>query len=149
MTSTTTLRGQAREAIESELRERLVNEHRMGYHTLHVRRDGTATWYEGHNSSDDLIDPRADEFGFAAIKSVCKVGTGSFRCNCDFCNAVYDATEETDALEMGREYKREEKFATREEAIDEAVSAGDGSEALESMLREFEAIEDGYFNDEQ
>ena len=143
-----TMRDTARRfVIEDEIAERLRLEHERNYHKLHVHRDGTVGWSEYNNESSDTIDDRAE--GFAAIPSVAMVGTGSYVCNCDHCNQVFNADDQERAIEDGREYDKDAKYATREEAVVDAVVNSDTAEVEEDMLRAFDAIPTGYFDDEE
>lgn len=81
-----TLRETAQGMIETVAREAAAYAHQQHYHRLHVRRDGSLTWMQALNKSDDLIDDRADHF--AAIPSLGVWGTGSYRCNCNYCDTV-------------------------------------------------------------
>lgn len=146
MTTTTKLRAAARQAVIDNVRERATLEHRKNYHKLHVYRDGDVDWTEHINRSDDIIDRDAKHF--APIPSVACVGTGSCACNCDFCDMIYSEVDEAFALENGREYDKSSKFQTQEDAITDAVAESDLWELEADMLREFNEIPVGYFNDE-
>lgn len=142
----TTLRNAARELVTEEAHEAAKKAHARNHHKLHVRRDGTLNWFESINQSDDIIDDGADHF--CAVRSVITVGTGSCACNCDHCDAVYSPEAEQDAKERGDAYDRDSKYETAEEAI--LGAAGENASYLEDdMLREFDAIPAGYFDDEE
>lgn len=155
--NTATLRQTAREMVASEMANAATKDHERNYEKLHVRRNGTLTWFESINESDDLIDDRAD--GFAAIRSVITVGTGSYACNCDYCNDVHDADDEAAAIAEGREYPHyrlpsdtepasELMYATYEDAIADAVANTDLSDMEARMFAKFDMIPLGYFDDE-
>ena len=120
--------------------------HCRNYHRLHVWRDGSTTWDESINHSDDIIDQQADHF--AAVQSLIVQGTGSCACNCDYCNAVYDADDERRAKDDGRKYNRAEKYQTQEDAIADAFADGDNSGIEDYMIEALDAIPVGYLNDE-
>lgn len=141
------LRDKALEAVIAEVETAVRKDHERNYEKLHVRRDGTVTWFESINRSDNLIDSEAD--GFQPIESVITVGTGSVLCNCDYCNDVYNADEEREALADGREYDRDAKYDSRAEAIDDAVANSDLFETKDQMLERFDCIPAGYFHDEE
>jgi hypothetical protein len=141
-----TLREKATQNIVASAPEYAAYEHERNYRKLHVRRDGSVAWSEFIDRHSDLIDEQAQ--GFAAVPSVATVGTGSCMCNCDYCISVYDAAEEATAIEDGREYKREEKWESRAEAVREAVAASDLAGIEEMMLARLDEIPQGYFNDE-
>jgi len=146
-TTATTLRDAARSLVSEAVTECATLSHKRNYRKLHVRRDGTIGWYESINQSDDLIDSGAGRF--AAVPSVCCVGTGSCVCNCDHCNDVYSEADEALAAEQGREYDRDAKYATDEAAIADAVCESDLSSLEADMLAEFDRIAAGYFDDEE
>lgn len=126
MTQTaTTLRSAAREMVADECLEASRLSHIRNYHKLHIRRDGTVSWFESINQSDDIIDDGAAHF--AAVPSVVTVGTGGCACNCDHCE--------------------DEGYDTIADAIADAVCEG-GDAYSEDMLAAFDAITDGYFDDE-
>jgi hypothetical protein len=79
------------------------------------------------------------------------VGRGSCACECDYCSSVYSAEEEKDAIEHGREYHRNEKYTSREEAIDETVADAMSQRCRleKSLLEALGEIPVGYFNDER
>ena len=116
-----TLRQAARAAVVDEVANAIEKSHERNYEKLHVWRDGSVSWREYINRSDDTIDRRAA--GFAAVPSVACVGTGSMPCDCDWCadGGTVDLREmdgaEIDAVEQG-------------------------------MLTEFADIPAGYFDDE-
>jgi hypothetical protein len=147
MSQTTTLRETARQTVIDSVPERAANEHRRNYRKLHVYRDGDVHWTEHINHSDDIIDSGADHF--AAIPSVACVGTGSYVCNCDYCNEVYSEQDEALAAEQGREYDKAAKYQDDEEAISDAVANSDLSDLEADMLAEFDQIPVGYFSDEE
>jgi hypothetical protein len=124
--TTTTSRQTARAAVLAQVSARMRREHLMQYHKLHVRRDGTVNWFECINKSDDIIDGGANHF--AAVPSVCCVGTGSCVCNCLHCD--------------------DKDYASQEEAISDAVLDADDSFAEAEMLAALDAIPVGYFDDE-
>jgi hypothetical protein len=125
--SKTTLRETARQNVIDSMREAAAFSHRRNFHRLHVRRDGTVTWFDSISKSDDIIDDRAD--GFAPIPSVGVWGTDGYACNCDFCS---DAGYEGDI----------------DAAIADAVGAGLDDSIEEEALRAFDEIPAGYFDDE-
>jgi len=145
-TETKTLRSAARELVAESVTEAAALSHERNYHKLHIRRDGSVNWSESINRSDDIIDDRADEF--AAVPSVITTGTGSFACNCDHCEDVYDAADEAMAVEQGREYDKAAKYASRADAIADAVSESDLTDIENAMLAAFDEIPEGYFDDE-
>jgi hypothetical protein len=142
-----TLRETARVLVIEEVAPRAEYEHQRNYHKLHINRDGTIGWSECINKSDDLIDSRADHF--APIPSVACVGTGSFACNCDFCNEVYNEADEQHAKDAGREYDRANKYESESDAIMDAVCESDLSYLEADMLADFDRIPIGYFDDEE
>lgn len=142
----TTIRATARQAVIDSVPERAALEHARNYHKLHIWRDGAVSWSEHINRSDDIIDSGAKHF--AAVPSVACVGTGSYACDCDYCNEIYDADNEARAAERGEEYDKDAKYSTTQEAIDDAVSNSDLSDVEDAMLAEFDEIEVGYFDDE-
>jgi hypothetical protein len=109
-----------------EITAAAAKEHQRNYQKLHVDRDGTVSWFESINRTDDLIDRNAP--GFAAIASVITVGTGSVACNCDFCD--------------------DEAFANRDEAIDACIGEHGTQHIEDRMLEAFAQIPVGYFDDE-
>lgn len=121
-TQTTTARDTARAAVIAEVGNRITKEHERNFHRLHVWRDGSISWREYINESDDTIDRHAASF--QPVPSVALVGTGSCKCNCDWCadGGTIDVTE-----------------------ID--GSALDDTET--DMLAHFDEIQIGYFNDEE
>jgi hypothetical protein len=125
-TATETLRDKVRAAIIDEVPERAAREHRRNYHRLHIWRDGTVSWSEYIDQHSDTIDSQADHF--CAVKSACLVGTGSYLCNCDYCE--------------------DDGFETVEEAIANAVCDGDNNQIEADMLDALDQIEIGYFDDE-
>ena len=147
MKQTTTLRNAARQLVSDSTIEAATKNHQQNYEKLHVGRDGTVSWFESINKLDDLIDREAG--GFQAIPSVITVGTGSYMCNCDYCEEVYNADEEAYAKEQGDEYDKDEKYETVTDAIADAVGNEDQTETEESMLKSFDDIPVGYFSDEE
>jgi hypothetical protein len=123
----TTVRDLAKQNVKDSVTEAASKDHERNYEKLHVRRDGTVSWFESINKSDDLIDRQASDF--RAVPSVITVGTGSVICNCDHC--------------------QDEGYETIADAIYDAVSNSDLSDIEERMLRELDAIEMGYFDDEE
>ena len=144
---TTTLRDKVRAAITDEVPERIAREHRQNYHKLHIRRDGTVHWTESIDQHSDIIDDGAADH-FCAVKSVCGVGTGSYSCNCDYCNEVYSELTEELYRERGDDYKRGKKYETQEDAISDAVCDSDQPQVEADMLAKLDRIEVGYFDDE-
>jgi hypothetical protein len=140
------LREIAREAVIGQVQQAERYSHQRNYEKLHVRRDGTVSWFETINESSDLIDDQAETF--CAIESVITTGTGSYACNCDWCNEVYHPDLEKLAQEQGRPYDRSSKWDTQEDAIEAAVSDSDLTGIEAGMLQRFDAIAEGYFNDE-
>lgn len=141
-----TLRENALEMIAASVTEAATKQHQRNFWKLHVWRDGTVSWFEAVDSSQDLIDRHADHF--APVPSVITVGTNSFSCNCDYCNEVYDSTAEQLALEQGRLYDKSAKFVSFDEAIAESVNSSDLSDLESSMLAAVDDIPVGYFEDE-
>lgn len=126
-TTTTTLRDQALDAMLEQVAERAAREHQRNYHKLHIRRDGTVSWHEAIDQHSDIIDGGAK--GFAAVPSVCRVGTGSCECNCPWCeDAGYESTED---------------------AIADAVAESDLDQVRDEMIQSFDEIPVGYFYDEE
>jgi hypothetical protein len=121
------MREQARELVIEQVPERARLDHCRNWHKLHVHRDGSLNWFETFDRNNDIIDDDAPSF--AAIKNICVVGTGSHSCNCDYCN---DAG-----------------FDSIDDAIHAAVVDSDLSGVEENMLANFDAIEVGYFDDEE
>lgn len=146
-TQATTLRSAAQAAISEQLTEAARKGHERNYEKLHVYRDGSLSWFESIDKNSDLIDGEAD--GFAAIPSLITVGTGSYACNCDYCNMVYSATDEANALADGRKYyAREDMYSTTDEAIADAVANSDLDDLERTMLDALDEIPVGYFDDE-
>ena len=141
------LRSAARQAVIESVAERVGYEHKRNFHRLHVFRDGSVQWSEHRNQSDDIIDSGSDQF--APVPSVACVGTGSCSCNCDYCSEVYSAVDEAYAIEKGQEYDKAAKYADSEEAIADAVANTDTFDLEADMLAQFDAIEIGYFDDEE
>ena len=133
MTQTTTARETARQMVIDSVSEAARKSHERNFEKLHVRRDGTVSWFESINQSDDLIDSEAD--GFAAIQSVITVGTGGYGCNCDHCN------------DIGKVIDGE--VLSSAEAIGNAVGDADLDYTEADMLRKLDEIPVGYFNDER
>ena len=127
MTQTTTLRTQAEELVRQSALEAAQKSHEKNYEKLHVRRDGTVSWFESINHSDDLIDDEAEHF--CAIRSVITVGTGSYACNCDHCE--------------------DEGYESKADAIADAISDGAISDYEDQMVAAFTEIPVGYFDDEE
>lgn len=146
MKNTATFREIARQGVIDSVSDAATKMHERNYKKLHINRDGTVSWFECINKSDDLIDGKAD--GFQAIRSVVTVGTGSTDCNCDHCNEVYSVLDEKTAKDQGREYNADEKYQTYEDAIANAVGDSDLSELEGDMLSKLDHIEIGYFSDE-
>lgn len=119
------LREAVRQMVIDNVTERAKYEHKRNYHKLHVWRDGSVVWSESIDRASDIIDHQAADF--RAVESVACVGTGSYVCNCDYCNADYD---------------------TADDAIEAAVADSDLSAIEEEMLAKLDAIEVGYFDDE-
>ena len=132
------IRQTAIEAIQAEVSTACANEHRRNYHRLHVRRDGTVDWSEYADQHSTLIDDsakaKARSASISAIPDVIRVGTGSYACNCDYCNAV----------------GKPEGYQTDDDAIADAVGAADTDEIEARMLAELERLcPVGYFDDEE
>jgi hypothetical protein len=123
----TSLRLTAHQNIIDSVTEAASKGHERNYEKLHVRRDGSVSWFESINASDDIIDGHADHF--CAVPSVVTVGTGSYACNCDYCE--------------------DKGYETRADAIADAVAESDIAFLEESMLKALDGIPAGYFNDEQ
>jgi hypothetical protein len=133
--------------IEEAVAEAAAKEHARNYWTLHVHRDGGVSWSETFNSTDTLMETVNDRLvpRPAVLRGE---GTGSFDCNCEYCNSVYNAEAEELALAEGRTYDRSNKWETREEAITECVNGGDWSDLEAAMLEELNKIPLGYFEDD-
>lgn len=144
--TTMTMRETARKNVIDSVTEAATKSHERNYEKLHVLRDGTVSWFESTNKSDDIIDRQAD--GFAAIPSVGTFGTGGYACNCDYCDEVYSAVDEQNAIDDGREYDKSAKYATQTDAIADAVGNSDLGDIEAEMLRQLDSIEAGYFDDE-
>ena len=142
-----TLRTTARDLVIEQVSAAATKDHERNYEKLHIRRDGTISWTESIDKYGDIIDSGADHF--AAIPSVITVGTGSCSCNCDYCDEVYNADEEANALADGRKYDRDNKYDSDADAIADAVSNSDLEDMETDMLARFDEIETGYFDDEQ
>jgi hypothetical protein len=127
-----TLRETARQSVSEELTTAAQLGHETNYNKLHIYRDGTVSWTESINRSDDLIDSQAE--GFCAIPSVITTGNGSISCNCDYCNEIGNEVD-------GVEY-------TAKDAIQDAVADSDLTDTLDMMLNNFDEIAIGYFDDE-
>lgn len=144
----TSLRETARQRVIDNVSECAAYQHRHHYHKLHIHRNGDVEWTNHINTTDDFIDRDADHF--APIPSVATVGTGSYACNCEYCNMVYHERDEAFAKENDRPYDRTEKYETQEEAIADAVADSDLSDLEADMLAEFDRrISAGYFDDEE
>jgi hypothetical protein len=160
-----TLRSTARDLVIEQVSAAARKSHERNYEKLHVRRDGTVSWFESISKSDDLVDDEAGTRSISAIPSVITVGTGSYGCNCDFCDHVFDkgnedsraerardraaeGDEERAEAEARREYERE-SYATEAEAIAEAVASSDLEYIEGEMLDGFDSIAIGYFDDEE
>jgi hypothetical protein len=160
ITQIATLRSAARELVIEQVPGAAHKGHERNYEKLYVHRDGDVRWTECINKSDELIDDQSDSRSIAAIPSVCTVGTGSFSCNCDYCNAVFDQTGEDLAADSARfvdsaaqaearqKYRNEHSYASETEAVDDAVANSDLEDLEALMLAQFDAIEIGYFDDE-
>jgi hypothetical protein len=146
MAQTQTLRETARRAVIGEVPEAARRQHLGHYHKLHVRRDGSIHWFVAPYQSSDIIDNQADHF--CAVKSVYSTGCGSCACNCDYCDAVYDGDDEARAIEDGRKYDRAAKYETEDEAIADSVGDSDLGDLEDTMVAALDAIEIGYFEDE-
>ncbi len=120
-----TAREIARKNVIDSVTEAATKSHGRNYHKLHVWRYGSVSWFESDNPSSDIIDAGAD--GFRAVRSVARMGTGGYDCNCDHC--------------------KDAGYANKADAIADAAGC-DLSDIQESMLGEFDAIEVGYFDDE-
>lgn len=121
-----TLRETAKQNVIDSVTEAATKQHERNYEKLHVYRDGTVSWFESINRTDDIVDRHADSF--QAIPSVCTVGTGGYACNCDHCN--------------------DPNYATLPDAIAGAVGDSDLSDTEKQMLSSLGDIPLGYFNDE-
>jgi hypothetical protein len=77
------LRTIARWAVMEEVENAIIKSHERNYEKLHVWRDGSVSWSEYTNQSDDTIDKQAASF--APVPSVACVGTGSIACDCEWC----------------------------------------------------------------
>jgi hypothetical protein len=116
-----TLRQIARAAVVDEVGNAIIKSHERNYEKLHVWRDGSVSWREYINQSDDTIDRQAASF--APVASVACVGTGSIACDCEWCadGGKVDLSE-MDGAEIDATEQR--------------------------MLAEFAEIPVGYFDDE-
>lgn len=116
------LREAARLAVSGEVTTNIEKRHTRNHHRLYVRRNGSLYWGEEACASDELINRGAATF--APLPSIVLVGTGSIRCDCDWCadGGTVDVTE-VDGSEM------------------DAVEAW--------MLDAFDVIPVGYFDDEE
>src|SRR5208337_319090 len=146
MTDKITIRKTARELVIEQVSAAATKAHERNYEKLHINRDGSINWSECINKSDDVIDRYADHF--SAVPSVITVGTGSFGCNCDYCDEVYNADVEASCLWIEGKYDRDNKYDSYADAIADAVSNSDLSDLESSMLASFDSIEIGYFDDE-
>lgn len=136
-----TLRSIAQQAVIEAVTDRAAYEHMPNYYKLHVYRDGAVGWTEHIDRLSDIIDSHAEHF--AAVPSVCCVGTGSYACNCEYCNARISALHSDDEpIPQGC-------YETRDEAIQAAVADSDLSGLEADMLAQLDAIPLGYFNDEE
>ncbi len=124
MTTTTTIRQAVETKIEDHITDALRKQHEQNYETLYVARDGELWWSEEVSSDTRIIDNEAEEF--SALPSLIQVGTGSIRCNCDWCSGP-NAVESTDEIEF--EGDECDEFRTR-------------------MIDALESIPVGYFRDE-
>ena len=140
------LRENAEAAVIEAVSAAAIRQHEPNYGKLYIERDGTVSWREFISASSGSIDREAD--GFREVPYVILAGTGWARCNCDYCNAIYDVREEREALADGREYDRAAKYGTQAEAINDAVNNSDLSDLEQGMLTAFATIKLGYFNDE-
>lgn len=120
-----TARETARQNIIDSVREAATKSHERNYEKLHVLRDGTVSWFETTSTSSDIIDREAS--GFQAVPNVGIFGTGSFECNCDYCN--------------------DKSYSSRSEAIADAIDEELG-EIESQMVYALDKIEVGYFADE-
>jgi hypothetical protein len=145
-TNEATVRFTARQAVIDSVSERASYEHQPHFHKLHIYRDGGVHWTVSINQSDDIIDSGAGHF--AAIPSVACVGTGSYACNCEFCNDVYSAQDEAYVIEQGRKYDKLAKYGDHTEAIAAAVGESDLQNLEDDMVAKFDQIPAGYFFDE-
>ena len=125
MITTTTIRQAVANNLENHLANALRKAHELNYETLYVDRDGEIWWSEEASADTHIIDREADEF--AAIPSLIQVGTGSIRCNCDWCSGP-NAVESTNEIEF--ESDEFDAFLAR-------------------MTEALETIAVGYFRDEQ
>ena len=124
MITTTTIRQAVANNLENHLANALRKAHELNYETLYVDRDGEIWWSEEASADTHIIDREADEF--AAIPSLIQVGTGSIRCNCDWCDGP-NAVQTTDEIDF-----ESEEFDYFRERIIEALGS----------------ISVGYFRDE-
>lgn len=121
------IRSVARELVIESVTEVQQKAHQRNYHKLHIYPNGMVNFFESINFRDDLIDRRAKVF--RAIPSAITAGTGNYNCNCDYC--------------------QDETYETKSEAIADAIANENSSETLEFMLKRFDEIEVGYFEDEE
>lgn len=123
-TTITTIREAVAAAIEDQICEALRNRHEMHCHRLYVSRSGELWWSEEENSNNYLAE--CGDNGLFPVPYLAQVGTGSHRCNCDWCEGE-NAVSSTSEIEF---------------------EGGEVDEMRTMMERRLEAIEAGYFNDE-
>lgn len=129
-TESATLRETARAAVIAEVENAERKAHERNYERLHVWRDGKVSWFESIDRHSDIIDDQAE--GFRAVESVCLVGTGSYSCNCDFCEMIGE----------------ENGYPDTAAAVADSISEHGTGDRESDMLAKFDAIEHGYFDDE-
>src|ERR1035437_5996148 len=122
-TETTTLRATARQTVMDSVSACAGKRHEEAYQTLYVYRNGVVDWDWHYDQNEQRIDKWAKTLD--TIPAVATVGTGSFRCNCDYCESVYSKEDEEHALECGKEYNKSEKYADYDGAISDCVSNDD------------------------
>ncbi len=153
------LRSIARELAIEQVSAAASKEHEPNYGKLHIYRDGSVRWTEHINQFDHIIDGEAEYL--CAIPSVACVGTGSYSCNCEYCEAVFCQRGEDDVADLAdevdedareaarKEYRDEHGYGSEAEAINAAVADSDLDRREAVMLAEFDAIGTRYFDDEE
>jgi hypothetical protein len=148
-TQVVTLRSTARDLVIEQVSAAAHKQHERNYEKLHINRDGSVNWSESINESDDIIDRYADHF--CAVPSVITAGTGSYSCNCPFCDEIgkyltADGSKVVDADSPEAEGGEE---IDADLAISNAVSDNGTSDLEDEMVAAFDAIDIGYFDDEE
>jgi hypothetical protein len=122
-----TLRQAVTDQITEYVGQAAIYSHHRNYHKLHINRDGSLSWFEAINKADDLIDRKADHF--CAVQSLITVGTGSCKCNCDWCD--------------------NDEYDTQDDAIADAFADSDITWIEENMIYRLNQLPIGYFDDEE